>query len=80
MGAPRDGSPEHMSSLYPLPSWLAEPTVMPAGFFPAAARSRLAQAGWLCGISRNCLHFDVRNLLPEGYLLPAANLRLASGC
>lgn len=33
-----------------------------------------------CGISPNCLHFDVRNLLPEGYSLPAANLCLASGC
>lgn len=33
-----------------------------------------------CGISHNCRHFDVRNLLPEGYSLPAANLRLASGC
>lgn len=30
-----------------LPSWLGDPTVMPAGFSPVAARSRLAQAGRL---------------------------------
>lgn len=47
LGAPRDGSPAHMGSLYPLPSWLGDTIAMPAGFSPASAWSRLAQAGRL---------------------------------